>query len=320
MKLVKEFDSPAEFNSIVLLCVIHNESLLIPSFLEHYHNLGVTHFVFIDNNSTDNSITLLSKCDLNVQIWSSNESYAKNDFGLKWVNQILQSHFKNLWCIVVDIDEFICIDNSLDLNSLRVEMSIQNSNVCEFVLIDFYPQNFKNRLSSEPFDPFFNSQFYDNFFNKKYYFKGDSPDDSFVLKGGVRQRLFFDDEANNDSVCLCKKSFFKYDFHNTHFLSVGMHWLLPIDFQDWSTYKDWDKQNSLIRYFKKVKLICHFKFVKPNITKYFEDRVNRNEDWDGSSEYKRYLNSMKDSFISKNCSERFTSISKLYKDTILYHE
>ena len=72
-----------------------------------------------------------------------------------------------------------------------------------------------------------------------------------------------------------KKSFFKFDFHESHRLSVGMHWLFPHAFKSWK-FKGWNKYNKFISYNENVNILAHFKFVKRDFEKYLEKRIERN--------------------------------------------
>jgi len=46
-------------DEIVLICVVRNEALRLPLFFTHYRKLGVTRFMVIDNDSTDDTPALL---------------------------------------------------------------------------------------------------------------------------------------------------------------------------------------------------------------------------------------------------------------------
>ena len=315
MKVIRDFEEAPNQNSITVVCVLRDEELLLPKFIEHYQNLGVTHFIFIDNGSTDTSIELIQKfCDEECRIILTYDSYAASNFGIDWAHKQLDLFCKNSWCSVVDVDEFILLDNNQSLKDLAQEMSSQKSNVCEFALCEFYPKSFPKTV--DPFDPFAHSNYFDNFNDKDNYFKGKCAGNSFIIKGGVRHRVFSEGKANNNSCCLNKKSFYYYDFYDTHSLSVGMHWLLPKDFTDWNNYSNWQTNNQHINYFKDKKIIAHFKFVKPDLIKYFDQRLSRNEDWNNSSEYLLYKTKMKSSFFKKGYSEKFLSVKDLYAKTL----
>jgi hypothetical protein len=317
MKLVRDFPIRPDENSIILICIIRDERLLLPAFLKHYQKMGVSHFVFIDNGSVDTSVEyLLGLKSLPMQIWHTSDSYAENNYGIDWVNRLLAAQFRLRWCVVVDIDEFIVLDGE-SLVDLRSRMISLRNNVSQFVLIDFYPYSlpFSKKQSAEDFNPFEHSHYYDSFEDSGNYFKEISEDGSFVLKGGVRRRVYGNENSIDQSFCLNKKSFFFYDFFETHRLSEGMHWLWPLDFIDW-TYNNWDAHSRFISYSGEINLIAHFKFAKPDLYAFFEKRVERNQDWGNSQEYRNYIENWQDSFFDERVSRKLTTIRKLYSDTI----
>ena len=42
-------------DSILLLCTLRNERIRLPYFLRYYRDLGINHFLFVDNGSDDGS-------------------------------------------------------------------------------------------------------------------------------------------------------------------------------------------------------------------------------------------------------------------------
>ena len=44
---------------VFLFCMVYNEEWFLPHFLEHYRALGIRHFVFYDDESTDSTRELL---------------------------------------------------------------------------------------------------------------------------------------------------------------------------------------------------------------------------------------------------------------------
>ena len=65
----------------VVLCLFKNGSYFIDSFIKHYQNIGFNNFVFLNNNSDDDSIELLEKH--NVTIINSGLSYKKYKWAFK---------------------------------------------------------------------------------------------------------------------------------------------------------------------------------------------------------------------------------------------
>jgi hypothetical protein len=328
LELKKSFKNLPTEDSVTLLCVVKNEILPLPYFISYYKKLGVSHFTFIDNDSSDGTLEfLLSYEETECQVYHTSDSYAENLFGVGWVNEILNSQLKNKWCIVVDVDELLLLKNNLNFYELRKKMIKQNANILVTTLLDFYPKNFDNSdyISGESF--LIHSDYYDKMDTDfKNVFMEIQDDDSITLKGGVRSRVTKQIPVTNESPCLTKKSFFKYDFHATHKLSEGMHWLLPHQFKDWRTpgyEKMWKESNPYLKFYDKILLLGHFKYLKPNIFEQFKKRIDAAQDWDGGiggkgpgQEYKLYTKHTVSTFYDKNISKKFLNISELYDDTI----
>lgn len=312
--LKRDFTNISSNDEITLICVMRDERLLIEYFIQHYAALGVTRFVFIDNDSEDDTVDyLLKRNDVNCQIYHTTESYADNEFGLTWVNKVLDDHYKDKWCVVVDIDELIMPRDGKSLMDIKSEMERDKQNVLPTCLVDFYPEALDSAVY-QPGEPFAShSNYYDRFVEDDFtIYPGEMGE--LVVKGGMRHRVF---GGNRDPVCLTKKSFFKYDFYKTHKLSVGMHWLFPRDFDhtsDWSAYKNWQDMNKRIRMSDDICTVGHFKFIKPNIYEYFNKRVDRNQDWDNSNEYRNYIKINTSSFFADNVSVQYSSVEKIYAD------
>ena len=295
--------------------------------MDHYKNLGVTHFIFILNNNTDNSediiIDFCRKNSLDVEIYTTNERYSESKFGLQWVHEVLNNRCKSLWCTVVDIDEFILPNKNKSLRDIQDEMIKEKSNVLQTVLIDFYPDDItQNYDHQDELNPFKQSPYYDVVRDDNNYFKTilTDKDNCTVVKGGLRHRwLNREFPADNSSTCLTKKSFFKYDFYDSCFLDVGMHWIIPktelmFDYS-WDNL-DWEAHKQNIKYHDNLFAVAHFKFIKPDIIKYFKLRVTRNEDWNDSCEYKQYISNSNYKLYNTNFSAKFKSVDELYNNTI----
>lgn len=317
MYLIQNFSKAHKEDAIILICVVRDEALLLPAFIDHYKNIGVSHFIFVDNGSEDDTLScLLSTRGVAMQIWQTRDSYARNDYGLTWVNQLLKSECQGRWCVVVDADEFMML-NRRSLSEIRRDMQTLQQNVSQFVLVEFYPLYISNKSGSvsEVFHPINHSNHYDRFQNSDEYLVDTAPDGSYVLHGGMRQRVFWSKKETAETVCLSKKSFFYYTFDNTHRLSAGMHWLYPLDFEGWS-YANWEEANQAISYHQTIYLIAHYKFVRPDLYGYFQKRIQRNQDWNNSEEYRVYLMNRQESFYDECVSRRYTTTEQLYRDTI----
>jgi hypothetical protein len=69
---------------ILAFSTVRNESLRLPFFLAHYRQLGVRHFFFVSNNSTDSTNDYLA-AQPDVSLWISAHSYKLSRFGMDWL-------------------------------------------------------------------------------------------------------------------------------------------------------------------------------------------------------------------------------------------
>lgn len=267
MENLKKFTYPIIENSIILVCVTKNEYILLEYFIKHYIKIGVTHFVFIDNFSTDESIKYLLNHDANIMVYQTNESFKL--YKKQWVETILNLHCKNKWVVLVDTDELIYID---DLNFFKTSMENQKANVCKFYLLDMYSKNIdKHYIAGESF--LNHSDCYDkeSDINKDYF-------------SGVRKRCM------NVPACLQKFSFFKYVFSCCYEVHPGYHALEKI------------ASHNCVRYYSTTQIVLHFKFIKPDLKGFFEKCVIENQYWENSKEYKGYLKCGNYNFFNQNYS------------------
>jgi len=285
---------------VYLLCVFRDEELLLEYFISYYKSLGVTHFIMIDNLSIDNGVKYLKQIDdINLLIYRASGSYREAAFGTTWINQLLSKHCNNQYCFTVDVDELFYFDlhkyNSLQ--DLIASMEESNSNVVATTLLDMYPLSVNNNYKKgQSF--LFHSPYFDKF-NSTYYRNNSRIYKTFYHKmGGVRERVF------NKTVCIHKLPFFKYDFSPIG-VAAGYHF-----FQ--KEYKDENivlMDSEFIRLFNQAALLLHFKFIKPDLKNFFQQRVSLNQDWDDSSEYKAYAMAFEEdpsiNLYDENYSENF---------------
>jgi hypothetical protein len=256
MEKLKGFNIPInnDQSTIILICAIKNEYLLLEYFLKYYMDIGITHFIFIDNNSSDDSVNYLLNHSANIMLFRTEEPFRNNK--AIWVTNILNEYCKNKWCLTVDADEIVYNNN---LNILKNYMEKKAANVCKFYLLDMYPKNYD--IDYKKGEPFLNHSYYydkESIINKDWC-------------SGVRKRCM------NVDAWLQKVSFFKYTFSCCHIVNQGFHELHNIS------------NHTCIKYFNDIQILLHFKFIKPNLIEFFNDCVKNNQYWQNSKEYKEYL-------------------------------
>jgi hypothetical protein len=95
--------------------------------------------------------------------------------------------------------------------------------------------------------------------------------------GGVRKRVL------GTNVCLHKFPLFRFDFAPLR-LAPGAHYFRESD----QILHSSDR----IRLYDQAAVLLHFKFIKPDFAEFIARRVARDEDWNGSAEYKSYQRAM----------------------------
>ncbi len=90
---------------ILLFSSFRDEYVRLPYFMKYYRDLGVSHFLMVDNGSTDGGREYLADQE-DVSLWSTNTSYKRARFGVDWLNWLQQRYGHGHWTLVVDPDEF----------------------------------------------------------------------------------------------------------------------------------------------------------------------------------------------------------------------
>lgn len=124
---------------ITLVCIVRNGAHYIAPFLTHYRRLGVTHFVMIDNGSSDNTQQQLLAQD-DVSLFSSQASFGQAQVEMReWV---IWRYARQGWCLQVDIDEFLDFPSarSQRLPGLIAYLEQQGHTAMTAYMLDFFPR------------------------------------------------------------------------------------------------------------------------------------------------------------------------------------
>lgn len=177
---------------ILLFCVIRNEALRLPEFLAHYRQLGVGHFLFVDNDSTDEAQAVLA-AQPDVSLWRCGGSYRDTRFGLDWSGALLRRFGHGHWCLTVDADELLIYPqhDRLDLRQLTRHLATQGTQAMGALMLDLYPSGPLGTADAGPEAalterlPFFDAG--------PYRAQRLMPRRNLWVQGGVRERVFFAD-------------------------------------------------------------------------------------------------------------------------------
>ncbi len=274
----RQFHDPINDDALFLLCVVRNERLLLDHFIRHYQAIGITHFIFIDNGSDDGSFDYLrNHPHINSELYRTDDSYRTHNFGMDWILSLLREKCQHKWCLIADADELFIADGASDLNVLRAQMG--GANAILSITVDFYAHQALPYQMGEDF--LSHSCYYDalnHHYRPNIHSKYRHPirtiwhanADRWNCTGGVRRRVF------GINPCLVKRCFFHFDFQQTHHIHSGCHFITSPH-----------SQQSL-RYHNKLAIIRHFKFIRPDLSAYFTQRVAQDQDWHNNHEYHAY--------------------------------
>jgi hypothetical protein len=178
-----------EEDCIFVFSTVRNELPRLPYFLAYYRELGVGHFVFIDNASDDGTTDYLRLQNDITIIWTD-ESYQESRAGVVWLNDALDEYGSGHWCLTVDLDELF-VFHGVELFDLKLFCRYLDSKETEAVfavMLDCYGPN---QLSGQRYQPG------TSFLRACPYFDGDGYYTAvserfpyFAVSGGMRRRVF----------------------------------------------------------------------------------------------------------------------------------
>ncbi|MEL7091417.1 MAG: glycosyltransferase family 2 protein [Pseudomonadota bacterium] len=275
-------DRTKDIHPTDLLCFVtlRNEAVRLPYFLEYYRDMGINHFLIVDNDSNDGSTDYLA-AQPDVSLWHTKASYKRSRFGVDWLNWLQLKYAHGHWALTVDADEFL-IYPFCDTRPLRALTDwLDASSIRSFsaMLLDMYP---KGRLDAQPYRPgqdpleiasWFDSGNYTISRNKRF--------GNLWIQGGPRARVFFSDKPEK-APALNKIPLVKWDRRYAYVSST--HMLLPRGLN--LVYDEWGGE-------KASGVLLHAKFLDTFTAKAAEE-LTRKQHYAASVEYKAYAATMRD--------------------------
>lgn len=264
---------------ILLFCTIRNEHIRLAYFLKYYRDLGVQHFLFVDNGSTDGTREYLAKQE-DVSIWTTEASYKRARFGADWLNWLLRKYGHNHWCLTVDADEFFIYPfcDTRPIAALTDWLDASRIRSFSAMTLDMYP---KGPIDAVPYregqDPFEIAGWFDsgNYSHKRSPYLGE-----IWIQGGPRARTFFADNPKR-APAMNKIPLVKWQSPYTYISST--HMLLPRGLN--LVYDQWGGE-------KTSGCLLHAKFLDTFKAK-AEEELERHEHYARSDEYQSYVEAMR---------------------------
>ena len=259
---------------VLCFCTLRNEKVRLKYFLSYYRDRGISHFLFVDNDSNDGSREYLAEQD-DCSVWTTPESYKRARLGMDWINRLLRLYGHKHWCLVVDPDEFLVYPFSDTRPIPALTDWLDASSIKSFgaMILDMYP---KGAITAQPYeegsDPFQIACWFDpgNYVIQRNWQYG-----NLWIQGGPRARTFFTD-APAKAPALNKIPLVKW--HKSYAYASSTHMLLPRGLN--LVYDEWGGE-------KTSGVLLHAKFLDTFSTKAREE-LERRQHYAASAEYKAY--------------------------------
>ncbi|WP_420838989.1 glycosyltransferase family 2 protein [Aliiroseovarius subalbicans] len=265
---------------VLLFSTLRNEKIRLPYFLKYYRDMGVTHFLIVDNDSDDGGREYLES-QPDVSLWTTTGSYKRSRFGVDWLNWLMRKYAHDHWSLVVDPDEFFVYPfcDTRPLQALTDWLDASGIKSFGAMLLDMYP---KGRMDAQPYregqNPIDIACWFDS---GNYMIEKNTRFRNLWIQGGPRTRVFFAD-APERAPALNKIPLVKWQ--RSYTLESSTHMLLPRTLN--VTYDEWGGE-------KASGCLLHAKFLDTFSAKAAEE-LERGQHYAASHEYRAYHTHLKD--------------------------
>ncbi len=265
-------------SEILLFCTLRNERVRLPYFLSYYRELGVGHFLFVDNGSDDGSREYLAG-QSDVSVWTTSSSYRSARFGMDWLTLLQRRHGHDHWCLTVDADEFFVYPycETRPLRALIEWLDVSSVRSFSALLLDMYPKGDPgDRPYGEGQNPFDLAAWFDS---GNYAISRNPLYGNLWIQGGPRARSYFADKPTG-APALNKIPLVKW--HRRYAYVNSTHMLLPRGLN--LVYDNWGGE-------KASGVLLHAKFIDTFAGK-VDEEIERRQHFANSTEYRAYRGSV----------------------------
>ncbi len=135
---------------VVLIALVRNGSYYLDAFFRHYRAMGVQHFVFIDNGSTDDTLdriraekgTVIDQCCLPLaQYEDLIRAYPAHTYG------------NNRWCLYVDMDEIFDFEGraAIGIQGLTRYLTQNGFTAMVAQMLEMFPKSALRTVAGHPY-------------------------------------------------------------------------------------------------------------------------------------------------------------------------
>ncbi|PQO24801.1 glycosyl transferase family 2 [Rhodobacteraceae bacterium WD3A24] len=259
---------------VLLFSTLRNERIRLPYFLRYYREMGIGHFLIVENGSDDGSREYLEE-QPDVSLWTTQASYKRSGFGVDWLNWLQRRHGHGHWTLVVDVDEFLVYPfcDTRPIRALTDWLDASALRAFPAMLLDMYP---KGPIDAQPYregqDPIEIAAWFDS---GNYTIRRNPEYLDLWIQGGPRARAFFADDPAR-APALNKIPLVKWDRRYAYMRST--HVLLPRGLN--YVYDEFGGE-------KASGCLLHAKFLDTFLDKSAEE-MTRRQHYAASREYRAY--------------------------------
>lgn len=248
---VKYRDTPG---AVLAFATVFNGIEFVDWFLDYYRRLGVSHFFFTDNNSTDGTRERLM-AEPDVSVFFNAGSFSRASCGVFWANHLMRRYGAGHWCFHLDMDEafvFPNMDRGATLADLIAHLESEGAGSIGSMMLDIYPETLDGQDRRDPFEQ---SCYIDTDYST---LPSELPPYTFI-KGGLRVRM------TGRSLLMTKAPLTKFSSDSCYLVTNHQHAHLKMS--------------------KLTSVLLHYKFIG-NIRARVDEAIARNEHFMGARFYK----------------------------------
>ena len=259
---------------VLCFSTLRNEKVRLRYFLDYYRDRGISHFLFVDNDSTDGSREFLAG-QPDCSVWTTPDSYKRSRFGMDWINRLLRLYGHQHWCLCRRPGRVPGLPVQRYPADPGADRLAERSSIKSFgaMILDMYP---KGPITAQPYaegqDPFEIACWFDpgNYVIERNWQYG-----NLWIQGGPRARAFFTEQPAK-APALNKVPLVKW--HRSYAYASSTHMLLPRGLN--LVYDEWGGE-------KTSGVLLHAKFLDIFTEKAAEE-LERKQHYAASAEYRAY--------------------------------
>jgi hypothetical protein len=181
---------------VLCMALAHNEAKRVKDFLRHYRQLGVTHFLILDDRSTDGTLEFLNDQEDVTVFVPEGTNY--RDHKITWRKEILDAHAEGRWVVVPDLDELFVFPHCdvRQLGAFTDHLEREGAEAVFAPMVEMYADApldssiYQAGASMLASFPYFDADGYRLVAPKRKH-QGHYPVPGLDLHGGPRERLFY---------------------------------------------------------------------------------------------------------------------------------